>query len=188
MAGVNNFLRTATSTRRLLLTGRPGVGKTTVVCRLAELLGDWRLAGFYTLELRHHGGRQGFRAVTFDHREWVIAHVDLSGTPRVGKYGVDVAAIDELADLTLTAGPEIDLFIVDEIGKMECLSAVFVARIRRLLDSEEPLVATVAERGSGLVPEVKKRTDCVLGEVNLNNRNELPEKVAVWLRSDRRWQ
>lgn len=36
----------------ILLTGPPDCGKTSVLCRLAEWLGDLRLAGFYTQEVR----------------------------------------------------------------------------------------------------------------------------------------
>jgi len=159
------------------------VGKTTVLRRLAEHLGDWRLAGFYTLEIRREGRRLGFRAVSFDDREWVIAHVTFSGPQRVGKYGVDVAAIDDLADLTLAENPAIGLFIVDEIGKMECLSEVFVHRTHRLLDTAPFFVATIAEHGPGFIAEVKRRKDFVLRTVTLENRDALPGKIASWLGS-----
>ena len=157
------------------------MGKTTVLCRLAGRLADWRLAGFYTQEIRREGRRLGFRAVSFDNREWVISHVSFSGPQRVGKYGVDVAAIDDLAELTLAENPEIELFIVDEIGKMECLSECFVHRTRQLLDSASSLVATVAEHGPGLIAEVKGRKDFVLRTVTLENREALPGKIASWL-------
>jgi nucleoside-triphosphatase len=172
--------------RRLLLTGRPGVGKTTVLRRLVELLSDRKLAGFYTLEMRREGRRQGFRAITFDDREWVIAHVSFSGSPRVGKYGVDVAAIDDLADHTLSDTPETELFIVDEVGKMECLSEVFVDRVRHLLDSGRLLVAAVSEHGPGLITEIKRREESALWKVTCENRDALPEKIASWLRSPQR--
>ena len=174
-----------TSAHGLLLTGRPGVGKTTVVRRLAELLGDWKLAGFFTLEMRREGRREGFRAVTFDNGEWVIAHVAFCGPSRVGKYGVDVAAIDDLASHSLADSPETELFIVDEIGKMECRSEVFVRGVRGLLDSGRLLVATVAEHGTGLIAEVKRREDNALWQVTVGNRAALPDRIASWVRSRR---
>ncbi len=179
-------MRNAATTRRLLLTGQPGVGKTTVVRRLAELLGDTKLAGFYTVEMRTEGRRQGFRAVTFDDREWVIAHVAFSSPPRVGKYGVDVAAIDDLATHAIADNPENELFIVDEVGKMECQSETFVRRFRRLLDSERLLVATVAEHGTGLIAEVKQRQDCELWHVTMDNRDSLPDRIATCFQDGRR--
>ena len=114
--------------RAILLTGRPGVGKTTVIRELARRLEGRRLAGFYTEEIRSAGRRVGFRAVTLEGARTVISHVDIASRPRVGKYGVDVAAIDALAASILGLRPEIDLYLIDEIGKMECLSERFVGR------------------------------------------------------------
>lgn len=82
----------------LLLTGVPRIGKTTVIRRVADRLKEKRLGGFYTEEIRGHGGRRGFRLVGFDGTERIIAHVDFPKVHRVGKYGVDVEAIDGAGD------------------------------------------------------------------------------------------
>lgn len=76
--------------KTLLLTGVPGVGKTTVLRKAADGLSDRRLAGFYTEEIRSDGERRGFRMVCFDGREGVMARTEFPGPHRVGKYGVDV--------------------------------------------------------------------------------------------------
>ena len=83
--------------RTLLLTGRPGIGKTTVIKAVAKSLGQ-QAGGFYTEEIRGPGGRKGFRLVTLDGQEAVMAHVNLRGRgrPRVSRYGVDVAAIERV--------------------------------------------------------------------------------------------
>ncbi|MCP4201243.1 MAG: hypothetical protein GY769_04840 [bacterium] len=168
-------------THSVLLTGRPGVGKTTVVRDLARRLAAHRLAGFYTEEIRERGRRVGFRAVTLGGDRSTIAHVDLSGVPGVGKYGVDVPAIDWLADTTLGLLPDVDLYIIDEIGKMECLSRSFVEAVRRLFDTSLWIVATVARSGSGLIAEVKRRPGVILREVTHANRDDLAQKMAPWL-------
>ncbi len=67
--------------RTLLLVGRPGIGKTTAIKAVAERLGD-RAGGFYTEEIRGPGGRKGFRLITLDGRETVMAHVTLKGGGR----------------------------------------------------------------------------------------------------------
>ena len=59
----------------LLLTGRPGVGKTTVVRRVVERLSR-PTGGFYTCELREGGRRTGFEIVTLDGQRATLSHVD----------------------------------------------------------------------------------------------------------------
>jgi nucleoside-triphosphatase len=163
----------------LFLTGQPGVGKTTALRTAARTLGDSRLAGFYTEEMRAGRERRGFRLVTFAGETAIIAHVDLPA-PRVGKYGVDVAAIDRFAAALGRSSAAVHL--IDEIGKMECLSAAFVDAMRRLIDSGEPLVATVAQRGGGFIEEVKRRRDVEIWTVTHATRDALPDRIVAWIR------
>lgn len=170
----------ADAPRILLITGHPGVGKTTVVRRVAEKLDPAGLRGFYTEEIRKAGERRGFRLVGFDGTSRVIADTDFPKHWRVGKYGVDVNALDEAAALLLP-DPAARVYLIDEIGKMECLSAQLVAAMRTLLASGLPVVATVGARGAGFIAEVKQRRDCALREVTHANRDELPARVLGWL-------
>ena len=167
----------------LLLTGQPGVGKTTVIRKVAAGLAGRRLGGFYTEEIRVAGERRGFRLTTLDGRQGVMAHVEFRGPARVGKYGVDVAVVDELAADALAVRRDVDVYLVDEIGKMESLAAGFVKAMRDLLDSPKQVVATIAERGGGFVAEVKERDDVELLAVTHGNRDELPGRVLAWLES-----
>lgn len=167
----------------LLITGPPGSGKTIVIRTVAASLAGRSLAGFCTEEVRVAGERQGFRLATFDGREAVMAHVDFRSPHRVGKYGVDVEAIDGLAASALAIKNDVDVYLVDEIGKMECFSKRFVAAMRELLDSPKPVAATIARRGGGFIAEVKQRNDAELWELTRGNRNEVPERVLAWLGS-----
>ena len=160
----------------ILLTGTPGIGKTTVMIRLAELLENRAVAGFYTEEIRKSGRRQGFRAVTFSGQTGVLAHIDLESRSRVGRYGVDVAAFEQLVMPEL-ARPA-DLILIDEIGKMECYSSAFVTTVRDLLNASTPVVATIAAFGGGLIAEVKARPDVQIWQVGHDNRDRLPRQLA----------
>jgi nucleoside-triphosphatase len=167
---------------RLLLTGAPGVGKTTVVRAVAAALASRRPGGFFTEEIRAGRVRQGFALVTFDGRRALMAHVDRAAGPRVGKYGVDVGVIEEVARSALAVRAGIDVYLVDEIGKMECLSPSFVAATRTLLDEARvPVVATIGERGGGFMDEVKRRPDVVLWEITPKNRDAVPARVLAWI-------
>jgi len=166
--------------RLLLLTGRPGVGKTTIIRKVAAALSGRRIGGFYTREIRAGRERRGFQLVTFDGREWIMAHVDVGGPARVGKYGVDVAAVEAAATSAL-ATDRAELYLVDEIGRMECLSPGFVAAMRQLLGSPVMVVATVALHGDGLISEVKQQADAEVWTVTRANRDDLPARVLGWV-------
>jgi nucleoside-triphosphatase len=169
----------------LLITGRPGSGKTTALRRAAAALAGWRLGGFYTEEIREAGVRRGFRAVTLEGQARDMARSDHPGPARVGRYGVDLAVVDWLAS-TLSDDAAADAWLVDEIGRMECLSPRFVAAVRALLDTGAPVVATVAERGGGLIAEVKLRPDAELRTVTRATRDALPAVIVDWLTARRR--
>jgi nucleoside-triphosphatase len=166
--------------RVLLITGMPGVGKTTVIRRVAERLQGARVGGFYTEEQREAGQRTGFRLVDFEGRVLTFAHVGFSG-PRVSKYGVDVAALDARAEALLAPHADVAVYLVDEIGKMECLSPRFVAAMRHLLVSGSRVVATVAKKGEGLIDDAKRWPGATLWEVSHDNRDRLPDEIIAWL-------
>jgi nucleoside-triphosphatase len=164
----------------LLITGTPGIGKTTVIRRVADGVKATGRRGFYTEEIRDHGERRGFRLVGFGGTQQIIAHVDFPKSHCVGKYGVDLETLDEAAGL-LRPDAKARVFIVDEIGKMECLSECFVTAMRALLSGSNPVVASVGMRGGGLIAEVKRRPGCELWQVTHDNRDELPDRILNWL-------
>jgi nucleoside-triphosphatase len=167
----------------LLLTGLPGVGKTTVIRRVIDELRDLRLRGFVTDEIRQEGRRLGFRITALDGESATLSHVKGRGGPRVGRYVVDLDALWRITAHALSADSRTDAYLVDEIGKMECFSPEFVEATGRLLDSTTPLVATVALKGGGFIRRVKKRPDADLWEVTRANRDEMPSRVVDWLRA-----
>jgi len=134
--------------------------------------------------MRRAGEREGDRLRTIDGEERVIASERIPSGPRVGRYGVDVAAIDAVAVRVLAPDPEVRLYLVDEIGRMECLSASFVAAVRTLLASRTPVVATVALSGGGLIEEVKRRPGVRLWHVTRTNRDALPAEIARSVREE----
>lgn len=164
----------------ILLTGSPGVGKTTAIRRIAAGLDGRRIRGFVTDEVRVGGERRGFRLETFDGRSAVLAHVDIRSPDRVGKYGVDVEALDDVVGEALALDPGA-IYLVDEIGKMECLSGRFVAAMEALLDSDLPVIATVAARGEGLIDRAKRRADVGVLTVTRANRDDVPARAIAWI-------
>lgn len=220
--------------RHLLITGEPGIGKTTVMLKLRDALLSATasrlvaVSGFVTREVRGggNGGRTGFEieavlpfalgAVAAQPAALAsrapLAHLASSSVgaalsgPAVGRYVVDTAAFERLAlpaiDEALQrsalvaqaeaeapdahvpsssespAIPQLSLLLIDEIGKMECCSRRFVARMRAAFADERTLVvATVAQRGGGFINEVKAYPVVDLVTVTQQNRDALADAL-----------
>jgi len=171
------------SDENVLLTGSPGVGKTTVVERLVERVREHgaEVRGVFSPEIRDEDGeRVGFRITDVSTgRSEVMAHIEYEGTS-VGKYGVDVQAVEAVAREAIVT--DADLVVVDEIAPMETHSDVFVESVRTVLDSETPVVGVVQEgRDTGFVGSVKERDDTTLVRVTEENRDEVPDDILSFV-------
>ena len=160
---------------KVLLTGRPGCGKTTLVKRVVNELAV-PAGGFYTEEIREHGGRVGFKLATLDGKHAVLAHVDFKTGQRLGKYGLDLSALETVSIEALRRAVRArQLVVIDEIGPMEIRSAVFRDVVDYVLDSPEPsgILATITARSLPFTDAIKKRPDVTLVEVRLDNRDQV---------------
>lgn len=163
---------------KILLTGLPGCGKTTSIMKIVADLNCKSVAGFYTEEIRENKTRKGFRWRRLDGTDWILAHVDIKSRFKVGKYGVDVAGFDKnVVPILDTEQKDAELFVIDEIGKMECLSMKFIAAVRELFASDKFVLATVARRGSGFICEVKNYPGVQLFHLTYENQKETVGEV-----------
>ena len=147
---------------RVLLTGSPGSGKTTLAGRVVDTLRDRGepLAGFVTSEIRRGGRRTGFTIRGVGGLERTLAVRGGPG-PRVGAYGVDLAAFEEVALLEIENGLELgSTLIVDEIGKMELLSPRFRELVPRIFDAP-CVLATVGDHHDPILDALRGRDDVI---------------------------
>jgi nucleoside-triphosphatase len=115
-----------------------------------------------------------------------LANVRSTSKIRVGRYGVVLPEFERLLTEEFgQPGIDADVVVIDEIGKMECYSPMFVETVRGLLGGPTPLLATIAQRGTGFIRDVKERTDVQLLAVTTANRDRLPEQLAERLKAER---
>ena len=159
--------------KNILITGQPGIGKTTLIKKVAETLNILSPAGFYTAEIRENSIRKGFELISLSGAKGLLSHIDIKSPYRVSKYGVDVNGLDIFLSSISFFDPATKIIIIDEIGKMECFSEKFTTLMKRILDSEKISVSTVALKGCDLISEVKKREDVTIFEMSKINRDYL---------------
>jgi nucleoside-triphosphatase len=164
---------------RLLVEARPGAGKTTAFLRLAELLRESAAPakGFTTEELREGGRRVGFAVESLEGARETLAHVELRGPPRVGRYGVDVEAFERVALPALRASPG-DVVLIDELGKMELASAGFREAVENLLRGPVALAMTAQAARHPFTDRLKARPDVEVIRLTARNRDRLPKELA----------
>ena len=158
----------------LLVTGKPGEGKTTLAERVVERLrGSLRLAGFTTTEVRGQTGeRLGFRITTVNGSEGELARVHLKSPVRVGRYGVNLEEFERLA-LPELARHDVDLIVIDEIGKMECCSNRFCQAVEAVLDARIKVLATLGIGRLPFLDAIRRRPDIELVTLTKQNRDAL---------------
>jgi nucleoside-triphosphatase len=159
--------------KNLLITGLPGVGKTTLIQKLSVALKGFHPVGFYTEEIREEGERKGFELISLNGKRGLLSHKNIKSPYRVGQYKVDVKGFEDFIDSISFFNPLTRLIIIDEIGKMECFSNQFKKLLEEILDSEKWVIATVALKGRGPIEKVKKRKDIRLFEITQEGRDAL---------------
>ena len=166
------------------ITGLPGVGKTDTLIKIVKDLEEsgYRVGGMVTEAIIENNDRVGFYVMDWQTKERkIFAHVDFDTGERVGKYGVDVKVLEEIGVPAIEkaiADENIDIIIIDEVGKMEMLSERFCKVVIDALDSDKPLLLTLHKKSrSPLLQDIRRRDDIRILEVTPVNRNLLPYKI-----------
>ena len=167
--------------RVYLLTGKPGAGKTTLIKEvLAEFQG--KAGGFYTEEIRGQGRRLGFKLITLDGQEAILAHTDFTKQYRVGQYGVDIQSLDRVGVSALQqAVNHSEVIIIDEIGKMELLSANFRKAISGAVGSGKQVLGTIMLNANPWADEIKRQPPVKLVMVTRGNHLQVLSELRRWL-------
>ena len=168
--------------RVLLLTGKPGTGKTAIIKEAIAKAGI-KAGGFYTEEIRVGGIRQGFKIVTFDGKEAILAHVNISSPYQVSKYKVDIANLNKVGVSALYRGlKENDLIVIDEIGKMELLSPQFREVILQAIGSGNKVLGTIMLGPHPFADEIKQHPKVKILLLSRANHSQVLGEILSWLK------
>ena len=166
--------------RAWLLTGPPGVGKTSIIRQAVTRI---EAGGFYTDEIRESGERQGFRLVTLDGKSAMLAHTEFKSPHKVGKYGVDIASLEAVGVAALRrAIQEEPVVVIDEIGKMELFSEAFRQVVLEALESGKKVLGTIMLKSHPWADEIKRRPDVELVWLTKDNRQQVLLQTRSFLR------
>jgi nucleoside-triphosphatase len=169
--------------RIMLLTGSPGIGKTTILLRAVEDLKarGYKVGGMVSHEVLSSGTRVGFEALDVsDGRRGYLAHVNQTSGPQVGKYRVNLTDLDNVGARAIANAIEnSDVIVIDEIGPMELFSDKFKDAVRKVVEGKKPTIAVVHWKARDiLINQVKSREDTEMLVVTLENRKSLHEVLA----------
>jgi nucleoside-triphosphatase len=165
-----------------LLTGHPGVGKTTIIKKLLEKL-KLPAGGFYTEEIREDNMRTGFAIVTLSGLKGVLAHRNFKSRYKVGDYGVGVYTLDRIGVKEIQMClVEKKVIVIDEIGKMELLSPEFQEAVKKALDADNLVLGTITLARHPFAEKVRARDDVKIYEVTRENQDQVLKTLTKELK------
>jgi nucleoside-triphosphatase len=169
--------------RILLLTGTPGVGKTTVVMKVVDSLRakGYQVGGMVSREVRSNGVRVGFELIDLaSGRSGWLARVDAGTGPSVGKYRVNLGDLESIgANAIICAAEKCEVVVIDEIGPMELFSESFSEAVQRAVNGAKLVIAVVHQSTrNNLIDSVKNRPDAELFRVTVDNRSTFAEVIT----------
>jgi nucleoside-triphosphatase len=167
--------------KNVFIAGAPGIGKTSLISRLYRDLTPLFIRGFYKEPIQEYKILKGYRLATFDFQELILAHVHIVGPDRMGEFGLNLDGFSKLISKQLSPDPKVELFLVDEIGLMECESKKFRQMILKIVDSPIPLIATLASHDVLDILKLKERDDISILNMTYKNRDVIWKNVMVEL-------
>jgi len=169
--------------RLLLITGNPGVGKTTVLSKTIEALKakGYSVGGMTSREVRTCGTRVGFEVLDLESgRSGWLAHVNQEYGPRVGKYRVNLEDLNHVGAAAIEkAVKKTDVVAIDEVGPMELHSQKFKEAVEKAVESGKLMVGTVHRRARDkLIDEIEARDDAEIYQVTYGNREKIHKMIV----------
>ncbi|GAB4314950.1 MAG: NTPase [Methanobacteriaceae archaeon] len=165
----------------ILLTGKPGIGKTTVLTQIQNHLqkNNYRIGGVYCPEIRENHQRVGFKIIDLmTNSEGILSHINCKG-PRLGKYKVNLSDLDDIGTSAIyKALDQSDFLLIDEIGPMELLSQNFCQAVLEAFNSPKTVIAVIHKKSRNqFILKLKNRDDVKIFDINKRNRDSIHKDV-----------
>jgi len=161
----------------IVLTGAPGVGKTTAVIRVARALKERgvKVGGIVSRELRINNMRVGFEFIDLTTNDRTVLASITGNGPKVGKYFVNVAGCRFAAERLTNAVRNSDVIICDEIGPMELKSREFIDSVKNLLEVDKKVIVVVHQKLQHLLTDEFRNKSSLIINLDLENREKANE-------------
>ncbi|WP_176524639.1 nucleoside-triphosphatase [Bacillus sp. AFS018417] len=163
------------------LTGKPRVGKTTVLKKIINALGIENFGGFYTEEIVENSNRTGFKIISLDGEESVIADINSKSDIRVGRYGVNVSEFESIAIQSIQNNAK-KIIVIDEIGPMQIASPKFLSTINQFMQGPQTVLGTIYYDSHPKIDEIKANSEMKIYELTQKNYNDVLTKMIYELR------
>lgn len=166
--------------RIFLITGRPGIGKTTALLKTVNELKNkgYNVGGMLGREVRENGRRVGFEIIDLSTgNRGRLAHLNQPSGPQVSKYKVNLDDLDQIGVKAIRdALKGAEVVVIDEIGPMEMFSSAFKEAVKDVIHSQKLVLGVIHHSARDrIIDSNKGRNDIEIVEVTLENRQRLPK-------------
>ena len=168
--------------RHIFLTGRPGIGKTSVLLRVIKILKDEErlVGGMISHEVRQGASRVGFRLIDITNgREGWLAHIHHESGPSVGKYRVNLQDLRNIGVRAISSAIDTsDVIVIDEVGPMELVSTAFKEAVTRAVESPKILIGVLHYSARDpFISTIRTMPHIQIFKVTLTNRQHLHKTI-----------
>jgi nucleoside-triphosphatase len=161
---------------RIAVTGSPGIGKSTLVAKVAATAG-MRVGGMLARDKRYKDRRVGFELLDLASGAIGVLADETGSGPQLGKYRVHPEDLDGIGAQAVENALNCDLIVVDEVGPMELSSKRFVYAVEMAMASSRPMLVVLHEWSNHRLAKKIRSTFHVI-TVTRENREALIDEIS----------